>query len=142
MGNFLERRKLPRCRQVCDATLGAFHGFELSECATANAIATTVAISDDDSSDVDAHLPVASWRENVEDEGNGDASSPPASARPKRTAAPKEEPEQVEDDEDEDEDGDEDLEDDVYVHWEQETLFAPGLLIGPIGSLSRRLRNT
>ncbi|KAK3181711.1 hypothetical protein K4F52_006927 [Lecanicillium sp. MT-2017a] len=82
----------------------------------ANAIATTVAISDDDSSDVDAHLPVASWRENVEDEGNGDASSPPASARPKRTAAPKkEEPEQVEDDEDEDEDGDEDLEDDVFI---------------------------
>ncbi len=76
-----------------------------------------VAISDDDSSDVDAHLPVASWREDVADEecGTG-AASPPASARPKRTTAPKMEEPKVDDDEDEvgDED-DEDLEDDVYV---------------------------
>ncbi len=74
------------------------------------------AISDDDSSDVDAHLPVASWREDIADEGNGDASSPPASTRPKRNAAPKqEEPEDMEDDE-EDEDGEEDgLDEDVYV---------------------------
>lgn len=63
-----------------------------------------VAISDDESSDVDAHLPVASWRDNDEVE-----------ARPARkAAAAKPVPVDVEEDEDAEEDED-DGGDDVYV---------------------------
>lgn len=64
-----------------------------------------VAISDDESSDVDAHLPVASWRDDDEVE-----------ARPARkAAAAKPATVDVEDDEDEEEDEDDDGGDDVYV---------------------------
>ncbi|KAJ2973585.1 hypothetical protein NQ176_g6524 [Zarea fungicola] len=64
-----------------------------------------VAISDDESSDVDAHLPVASWRDDDEVE-----------ARPARkAAAAKPATVDVEDDEDEEEDEDDDGGDDVFI---------------------------